>query len=793
MSESATDAPPPPGTKAVVRVARRAIVVLLFVASAALGTLSGLLFAYNAELPDIGRLDDYRPNTITRLLAMDGSAVAQFATERRVVVGYDDIAPALRQAIIATEDAGFEEHFGLNVARILVTVARDIVYGERSGASTITQQLARDQFLTEYRRGGVFARSGVLGAERKLKEMLIAMQLERRYTKREIFTFYANQINLGPGTYGVEAAARMYFAKSAREVTLDEAATLAATIQAPARVNPFNDPDGTLNRRNNTVLRRMVDKGFITEDEARAARSRPIEVRGRPVPDQSVAPYFAEEIRKTLEAEYGASALYERGLTVQTTLDPVLQEAANKALDRGLRVVDKRIRGYRPPSRIAAAEGKIEDYKTERWARPIVAGDVVPALVIAVKPGAAGSARVRIAEDEVDLTPAGLKWTRKPAADLFKVGDVIEVLVGELDKTGKPRNLVLEQRPAVEGAIVAVDNRTGQIRVMTGGFNFARSRFNRATQARRQVGSLFKPFVYTTAIDLGYTAASIFFDEPVTYDLGPNQPPYEPLNYDRKYEGPVTLRWALEDSRNIPAVKAMEEVGPATVVGYAKQFGLRGDFPAYLSLALGAAESTLLDMTSAYAAFPNQGVRMVPYSVVSIADRDLNVLEEGRPQPREAIRADTAFIMTNLLRGVVQNGTARRALSLKWPVAGKTGTMDDYTDAWFIGFDPNITIGVWVGYDEKKPLGKDETGANAALPIWMDVMRAYVEKRADRQHPPDFAAPENIVFVTLPSGVTEAFINGTQPQEVELDAPEETPVPPASLSPVLPPLVPPIR
>jgi penicillin-binding protein 1A len=237
----------------------------------------------------------------------------------------------------------------------------------------------------------------------------------------------------------------------------------------------------------------------------------------------------------------------------------------------------------------------------------------------------------------------------------------------------------------------------------------------------------------------------------------------------------------------------MEEVGPATVVGYAKQFGLRGDFPAYLSLALGAAESTLLDMTSAYAAFPNQGVRMVPYSVVSIADRDLNVLEEGRPQPREAIRADTAFIMTNLLRGVVQNGTARRALSLKWPVAGKTGTMDDYTDAWFIGFDPNITIGVWVGYDEKKPLGKDETGANAALPIWMDVMRAYIDKRATRQHPPDFAAPENIVFVTLPSGVTEAFINGTQPQETESDAPEEPAAPPASLSPVLPPLAPPVR
>ena len=442
----------------------------------------------------------------------------------------------------------------------------------------------------------------------------------------------------------------------------------------------------------------------------------------------------------------------------------MLQAAANEALDRGLRAIDKRVRGYRPPPRSVNTAANEEGFTHERWTRPIRSGDIVPAVVTALPAKGSGAARVRIGNSEVDLAPAGTAWTKKTPSALFKVGDVIEVLVRSLDKSGAPRDLVLEQPPAVEGAILAIDNRTGQIRVMSGGFSFARSKFNRATQARRQVGSLFKPFVYTAMIDQGFTAASILVDEPASFDVGPNQPPYEPLNYDLKYEGPITIRRALEDSRNVPAVKAIEMIGPPEAVAYARRFGVRGELPPFLSLALGSAESTLLDMTSAYAAFPNQGVRMVPYSVVSIADRDQNVLEETRPQPREAIRADTAFVMTNLLRGVVQHGTGARAASLNWPLAGKTGTMDEYTDAWFVGFDPNITVGVWVGYDEKKPLGKDETGAAAALPIWMDVMRTYIEKRADRQNPPDFQAPPNIVFVTLESGVTEAFINGTQPQ-----------------------------
>jgi penicillin-binding protein 1A len=746
-----------------------------------------VVFVYADDVAAISALDDYKPSTITRLVAADGQQIGEFATERRVVIGYDDIAPVLRQAIMASEDAGFESHFGVSPQRLLVTTVRDLASGRRlRGASTITQQVARMLFLQEYMRGGVFARSGTEGLERKIKEAILAFQLEKRYTKREIFAFYANQVTMGHGAYGVEAASQMYFDKSAKALSLEEAATIAAIIQTPSRLSPFVNPDQTLARRNNYVLRRMAAEGFITSDEAAEAAQRPLVVQGHAAPANSMAPYFVEEIRKVLEQKYGADALYQAGLRVQTTLDVTLQEAANLALDRGLRRLDKRRGGYRRPTRNVLANGaELATFRHERWSLPILVGDIVPAVVTFVPgPKDRDNARVRIANHEVDLPPSAFQWTRRTSASsLFKVGDLIEVEVRDVEGT-VPKSVALEQSPLVEGALVAIDNETGQVRAMVGGFDFARSKFNRATQAQRQVGSLFKPIVFTAAIDRGFTPVSIFVDEPVSYEPGPNQPPYEPLNYDRKFEGPVTLRHALEDSRNIPAVKAMAEIGPPEVIRYAKQFGFRGNYQPFLSLALGAAEATLVEVTSAYSAFPNRGVRMEPYSIVSIADREGNVLEEMRPNGHEAIRADTAFVMTNLLRGVVLRGTGEAAKALEWPLAGKTGTMDDYTDAWFVGFDPKITVGVWVGYDEKKPLGHGETGAQAALPIWIDFMRAYIDAHGDRNAPPTFDAPGNIVFVTLESGLPEAFINGTQPaglsplEELAPSAPPVT-VPPA--------------
>jgi penicillin-binding protein 1A len=748
----------------VIRFAGHAGLAALFIAVACFGVLSGVLFAYAGDLPLISGLDAYAPSAITRVYASNGETLGEFAIERRLVIGYDDISPYLRNAIISAEDKNFDTHFGLSVSAMLLRLSSDLVRRRIvAGASTLTMQLARGLFAEE-----VGFTLGDKSPERKIKEILVAIQIEKRYTKREILTFYCNQSFFGHGTYGVEAASRLYFGKRAKDVTLEEAALIAGIIQTPSRQSPYVNTSAAKFRRDYT-LQEMAENGYITQAEADAAKAKPIVTHGQPQPVRSVAPFFTEEVRKHLEQKYGAKALYEGGLSVQTGIDIRLQRAANRAVDRGLRLVDKR-RGYRRDKPNVIGKGQtVDNYRNVRWHQPIAEDDIVPAVVAAVSPNAA---RIRIGDQIVDLKADGVAWTRRAPAALFKVGDLIDVRVTKVDLSARIETVSLEQMPLVEGALVALDNRTGQIRAMVGGFSFDRSKFNRATQARRQVGSLFKPLVYTAAIDRGYTPSSIIVDEPVSYDVGVGQEPYMPKNYDGKYEGGVTLRHALEDSRNIPAVKMMEALNPRQVVGYAQRFGLHGKLEPYLSLALGAADLTLVDMTSAYSVFPNGGVRMQPYSILKIADREGNLLEEGRPEAQDAIRADTAFVMTNLLRGVVQRGTATSAAKLGWPVGGKTGTTDDYGDAWFIGFDPDITVGVWVGHDERKPIGHNETGGVAALPIWNDFMRAYIETR-DPKSPPEFVPPGNIVFVPVSTsgeiaqdgatGINEAFISGTQP------------------------------
>ena len=751
--------------KYIIRFAGHAGLAALFITVALLGVLSGVMFAYAGDLPLISGLDDYAPSAITRVYASNGETLAEFATERRLLVTYDEISPYLRNAIISAEDKNFNNHFGLSVSAMLIRLTSDTVRrGTVAGASTLTMQLARDLFPEEV--GFVRGRKS---PERKIKEILVAIQIEKRYTKREILTFYANQTHFGHGTNGVEAAARLYFGKRAKDVTLEEAAMIAGIIQSPARQSPYVNRGAAKFRRDYT-LQEMAENGYITQEQADAAKSKPIVTRGQPQPVRSVAPFFTEEVRKYLEQKYGAKALYESGLSVYTGVDIRLQRAANRAIDRGLRTVDKR-RGYRRDKPNVVAQGQnVETYKHERWGQPIVLDDIVPAVVMNVSPS---SARVRVGQQIAELRGEGIAWARRPPPALFKVGDLIDVRVTQLDQSGKITGVALEQSPLVEGALVAIDNRTGQIRAMVGGFSFDRSKFNRATQAHRQVGSLFKPFVYTAAIDRGYTPTSTIVDEPVSYEPGPGQPPYQPKNYDGKYEGSVTLRHALEDSRNVPAVKMMDVLTAQQVIAYARRFGLESKLEPYLSLALGAADLTLVDMTSAYSVYPNGGVRMRPYSVLKISDRNGNLLEESRPDPQDAIRADTAFVMTNLLRGVVQRGTAASANKLGWPLGGKTGTTDDYGDAWFIGFDPDITVGVWVGHDERKPIGHNETGGVAALPIWIEFMSAYLETR-DPNSPPEFTPPGNIVFVPVDAStggsaaegttaINEAFISGTQP------------------------------
>jgi len=758
----------------VVRLAKNAGLVILFVLAAFLGTVTGVVFAFAGDLPQISALDDYAPSTITRVYGARGEVVGEFSTERRVVIPYEAISPKLRQAIIAAEDAEFEQHIGLSIPHIVMAATRDVLATARGaitghrprpkGASTITQQLARGLFPET-----VGYQAGDISLERKIKEALVAMQIEKRYTKHEILTFYANQMYLGEGAYGVEAAARTYFGKSARDVNLDEASTIAGLFQTWRNAPTVNMERAK--RRQAYVLQQMADERYITQKEADETKARPIVLAPSVGRSDSQAPYFVEEVRKELEAKYGAKALYENGLSVQTALDLRLQEVANRAIDDGVRRIDH-LHGFRKPKRNVLDERHtIENFKMPRWNAPFAVNDIVPAVVTDAE---GATIHLRAGEHRLTIDKKGFAWTRKAvASQLVRRGDLVEARLLTLDTVARTATASLDQPPLVQGAALAIDNHTGQIKLMVGGQSFDQSKFNRATQALRQVGSSFKPFVYTTAIDRGYTPTSILMDTPVTYQPGPGQPPYSPHNYENDFWGPITLRRALEHSRNVPAIKMMDSLGPKQVIAYARRFGLTAPLPPYLPVAIGAGDESLIEMTAAYSVFPNQGVLMKPYSVLRVTDREGNLLEENHPQPQDAIRADTAFVMVNLMRGVVERGTAVKAAALNWPIAGKTGTTDDFGDAWFIGFDADITLGVWVGYDQRKPLGSGMTGAEAALPIWLDIFKAWI---GDRKDPPKFEAPGNIVFVPIdkntgaptdqPGALNEAFIAGTQPGSI---------------------------
>lgn len=735
----------------IPRLLRGFGIVVLFLATAVAGTAGGVLFAFAGDLPEIEALDDYTPGVITRVIGRDGSIVGEFASERRQIIGYDDIPLVLRQAIMAAEDQDFETHGGIHPLLMAWAAVNDVVSTRRTpGRSTITQQLARQLFPESLG----FERAWI----RKIREALVAIQIEKRYTKEEIFTMYCNKVAWGYRTYGVEAASQLYFGKSARDLTLEEAATLAGMLPAPQRLNPYSNMEAALRRRAYT-LDRMAEEGYITREEAEAAKARPIVTRGEPTPPPSLSRYFLDGIRTHLEQRYGAQAVDEGGLTVRTGLDPLLQTAANEALDAGLRRLDK-LRGFRRPDRnLLDEEFDPETWRHPRWPRELSTGVILPAVVLGVEQG---DISIRIGAATGTIGTAGYRWTRRRAADLVRRGDIIEARILEIDEETGRFTAELEQPPEIQGAVVALENRTGQILAMVGGSDFSRSQFNRAVQAQRQVGSLFKPFVYAAAIDRGYTAESIIDDSPASFFAGPNQPPYQPRNYDHEYRGPITLRQALAQSRNVPAVRLMEALGPSQVIGYARRMGIQSPLPEYLSVAIGAAEANLLEITSAYSAFPNQGVRMEPLWLLEVLDRDGTVLEQHRPQAHVALRADTAYIMTSMLQSVVQNGTAVSAASLRWPLGGKTGTTDDYTDAWFIGFDPEITVGVWVGYDQKRTIGQGQTGTTAALPIWREIVAKWIEARRERGDVPEFERPGNVVTVETASGA-EVFIAGTEP------------------------------
>jgi len=698
----------------------RVLFGLLVLVSALVGATAGLLLVYTTDLPQVDALEAYRPSSITEIYDDHGRVVGSFALQRRVVASYDDFPPVLRDALVSIEDKDFYRHSGVNFWRIIGAAYRDIESGGKvQGASTLTMQLARNLFLSPDR-----------SFHRKVQETMLAIQIERHFTKPQIFTLYANQIFLGHGVYGFEAASEFYFSKPAKQLTLEEATLLAGLPKGPAIYSPINHPDRAQKRRN-LVINAMLEDGKITAAQAAAARSAPVVLHLAHDPN-SLAPYFVEEIRRYLEGKYGADQVHEGGLKVFTSLDVDLQKAANQAVLDGLAAYERR-HGWKGPLENVVAQGAVlEKYSHPDWDDEPEVGGYFHALVTAA---GTGIATLKFGRYTAALGQADVAWTGQKVANILKTGDICYVKILTLGANGAAR-VSLEQDSGAQGALLAIDNASGGIKALVGGRDFNDSKFDRATQALRQVGSSFKPYVYTTIIDGGASPDDTILDEPISFETPTG--PYVPHNYDEKFEGIITLRRALAQSRNIPALKLANKVGIRSVIDYAERFGITSKLPPYLPVALGSAEITLLEQTSAYSVFPNDGVRVTPRYITRVTDYEGRVLEEDFPEVKDVISERTARIMTSMLREVVLHGTAIAAARMPFPVAGKTGTTNDFTDAWFVGFSPTTTCGVWVGYDEKKALGAKETGARAALPIWMNFMTAAMAGKdaGDFQPPP---------------------------------------------------------
>jgi len=629
------------------------------------GATAGIFFAFTRDLPQIRELENFEPSAATRIYSADQVLLAELFLEKRTPVGIDQIPTDLKSALIVTEDRQFYTHSGIDLKGILRAVIKDIMAGQFvEGASTITQQLAKTLFLSQEKT-----------ITRKIKEAILAVQLERRYTKDELLALYLNQIYFGSGAYGVESAARLFFGKSASQMDLAQCALIAGLPKAPSRYTPLVNPD-LAEKRRNLVLSIMRDQGLITDSQYRLAIGEPVLDPSRATAPGS-APYFVQYIKPSLEAAIGPSLLYKGGLTVHTTLSYRLQQIAEASVENGLVRLQQRMNSAKMP----------------------------------------------------------------------------------------------EASP--QGSLVAIDIRTGGILAMVGGRHFPESAFNRATDARRQPGSAFKPIIYALAIVHGFTQASLVLDAPVIFKGGNNNEDWQPENFSKSYQGEMTLRQALTHSKNIPAVRLVERLGPSAVVQFAHKLGIDSPLSPNLSIALGATDSTLLEITAAFAVFPNGGNHIPPFGVTEILDRNHALLWRARPIIRSVMTETEAAIMVDMLQGVVEEGTGKQARQLNMPVAGKTGTTNDFKDALFVGFSPTVAAGVWVGMDDSSPLGNRETGARAALPVWIDFMAATrLESTALY-----FDIPDNMKKVLMDpvtgraasdgngGAVKALFVSGTEPKE----------------------------
>jgi len=652
---------------------------IIFIIIVFIGIVIAAISWFSRDLPSMARLEMIEPSLKTRILASDSTVIKEFYEQNRILLPLEKIPPIVQKTFIAVEDKRFYKHFGIDLKRIFAVAWHDLLHWSRAqGASTITQQLSRDLFLTKEQT-----------FTRKIKEILLAFRIERTYSKDEILELYLNQIYFGEGTYGIEAASRRFFGKSVSELELHQIALLAGLPKNPAGYNPFLRPERALRRRN-IVLNAMKEFGLITEAELDSLKALPLDV-SRPEPkDREFAGYFSEYIRQQLEARFGSKAIYREGFTVYTTLDAKLQQVAEDSMESFLE--------------------KLES------------------------------------EGHYRLTRAAY-----------------------LDSIAEGKKIAPDY---LQSAAVALDPRNGHIKVMIGGRNFRESKFNRAIQARRQPGSAFKPFIYLAALENGYGPSDIILDTPLVVEL-PNGDVWKPHNFSDKFHGAVSLRYALRKSINVPAIKLLQKIGTPSVISIARRLGIKSPLRNVLSLALGSNEVTLLEITSAYGVLAAQGIKAEPIAILKIVDKNGNVIEENREYHEEVLSPQVAYIMTDMLRTVIDEGTGRNArlMGLKIPCAGKTGTTDDFADGWFIGYTPELVVGVWTGFDEKRSMGRNKTGARVALPLWVDIMKgAYPDNIG-----PNFDRPEGIVeaIVCEESGLLatpycekirkEIFIKGNEP------------------------------
>jgi len=769
--------------------------------------VAGMMWHYSKDLPDYSQLQDYEPPVMTRVHATDGSLVAEYARERRLYLPIQAVPRRVINAFLSAEDKNFYEHGGLDfngIARAGLLFIQNYGSSRRpQGASTITQQVAKNFLLTNE-----------VSFTRKITEALLAMKIERAYTKDKILELYLNEIYLGFSAYGIAAASLLYFDKSVHELNVAEAAYLAALPKAPSSLHPFRQRERATERRN-YVIDRMVENGYVKAEEGEKAKKEPLAVTARPTGSHIfAAEYFAEEVRREIYDRYGEKKLYEGGLSVRTTLDPKLQALARKVLAGALTKYDEN-QGYRGPVQKLDITGdwgvKLADVKALSdigWRMAVVLETSDQSARIGFQPPREpGGAVVR--ERRVGIVPIdGVKWAkaatgptrgRAPTkvSQVLEPGDVIYVeplatKEAEQDQNAQYR---LRQVPEISGAITVMDPWTGRVLALVGGFSFDQSQFNRATQALRQPGSSFKPFVYAAALDNGYTPSTVVMDSPLSIDQGPGMGVWSPQNYSAgKFYGPQTLRFGIEHSRNVMTVRLAQDVGMPLIAEYAKRFGVYDDLPPYLSFALGAGETTTLRMTAAYSMFANGGRRIKPTLIDRIQDRYGHTIYRhdqrecrgcdadrwaNQPEPtlvdkrEQVIDPMTAYQISSMMEGVIQRGTATTLREVGKPVAGKTGTTNDEKDAWFVGFSPDIAVGVYLGYDKPRSMGRGATGGQLAAPIVRDFLKVAL---ADKPAVP-FRVPAGIKLIRIDpkSGmragpgservILEAFKPGTAPPD----------------------------